>query len=218
VLNGIKLDRFDRAGDVFAVNCRPSNVGEKTEIAVELRGRSGTLHYNAVVEMAARMPASPEPPDLPELGPWTQSETYDGHVLFHRQRFQVIRSLDGISNVGIVGTLVGTGEMGWSPAPWCSDPALLDGGLQLAGLWTRQVLGGICLPMALGEFRTYRCGLSEGPVRCVVHARQVFDVRAVCDVRFVDQSGSLIAEMLGVETVLRPEEVMSASAASASRA
>ncbi|HZI58486.1 MAG TPA: SDR family oxidoreductase, partial [Verrucomicrobiae bacterium] len=218
VLNGIKLNRFDRAGEVFAINCQPSSDGNKAEITVELRGHTGTLHYSAVVEMAARLPVPPGPPELPDLGPWTQSEIYDGHVLFHRERFQVIRSLDGISNAGIAGVMVGTSEVTWPDEAWRIDPALLDGGLQLAGLWTRQVLGGICLPMALGELRLYRLGLAAGPVRCVVHARKVFDVRAVCDVSFIDPAGSLIAEMRGVETVLRPEEMLSASTAGASRA
>jgi hypothetical protein len=218
VLNGIKLDRFDRTGEVFAINCRTSSDGNKAEITVELRGRTGTLHYGAVVEMAARQPVPPDPPELPDLGPWTQSKIYDGHVLFHRERFQVIRSLDGISDAGIAGVMVGTSEVTWPNEAWRIDPALLDGGLQLAGLWTRQVLGGICLPMALGELRLYRLGLATGPVRCVVHARKVFDVRAVCDVSFIDPAGSLIAEMRGVETVLRPEEMLSASAAGVSRA
>ncbi|MBZ5504301.1 MAG: SDR family oxidoreductase [Acidobacteriia bacterium] len=218
VLNGIKLDRFERAGEVFAVNCRQSGGDEHAEITVELRGHSGTLHYSAVVEMAVRTPVPPQAPELPDLGPWTQSEIYDGHVLFHRERFQVIRSMDGISNAGIIGMLAGTNDVGWPSEAWCTDPALLDGGLQLAGLWTRQVLGGICLPMALADLRLYRPGLVTGPVRCVVHARQVFGARAVCDVSFVDPTGSLIVEMRGVETVLRPEEVLSASAAGASRA
>ena len=218
VLNGIKLDRFDRAGEILAVNCRQSGGDEHAEITVELRGCSGTLHYSAVVEMSERTPDSPQAPELPGLGPWTQSEIYDGHVLFHRERFQMIQSIEGISDEGIVGILAGTSDMDWPREAWCTDPALLDGGLQLAGLWTRQVLGGICLPMGLADFRIYRPGLVIGPVRCVVHARKVFDARAMCDVSFIDAEGSMIAEMRGVETVLRPEEVLSASAAGASRA
>jgi acyl transferase domain-containing protein len=218
VLKGIKLDRFDRAGEILTVQCRQSGGDGSAEINVELRGRSGTLHYSAVVEMAARTPDSPQAPELPGLGAWTQSEIYDGHVLFHRERFQVIQSMEGISDEGIAGVLAGTSAVNWPQEAWCTDPALLDGGLQLAGLWTRQVLGGICLPMALAEFCIYQRGLVSGPVRCVVHARKVFDARAMCDVSFMNAAGSMVAEMRGVETVLRPEEVLSASVAGASRA
>jgi len=71
--------------------------------------------------------------------------------------------MEGISDAGIVGMLAGTSNVGWPQEVWCTDPALLDGGLQLAGLWTRHVLGGICLPMALADFRIYRPGLVTGP-------------------------------------------------------
>jgi hypothetical protein len=218
VLSGIKLDRFDLAGDRFVVNCRQTSNGATPEIAVELRGRSRTLHYSAVIDMAARTPAAPAPPAPPELGRWTYAEVYDGHVLFHGERFQVIQSLDGVSRAGIAGTLAGARDLGWSPGAWCTDPAVLDGGLQLAVLWARQVLGGASLPMALGELRTYRRGLAEGPVRCVVHARQVHEERAVCDARFADASGVVIAEMLGVETVLRPGETIARTTAEPAKA
>lgn len=213
VLNGIKLDQFHQAGDVFTVNCRQTRAADKVEIAVELRARDGTLHYNAIVEMAACVPVAPPPPTPPELDGWNHSEIYDGRVLFHRARFQVIRSVDGVSRAGIAGTLIGAHKIGWPRDAKCTDPAVLDGGLQLAGLWTRHVLGATNLPMGFGELRAYRQGPVEGLVRCMVHAGHIQDMRTVCDVRFVDQSGSLIAEMLGVEMVLRPEEVFGAKAA-----
>jgi acyl transferase domain-containing protein len=218
VLNGIKLEHFHQGGDVFTVDCRQSSGGDKTEITAEIRGPRGTLHYSAVVEMAASLPLAPTPPAPPALERWTEAEIYDRHVLFHGKRFQMIQSLDGISSAGIVGMLAGVRELGWSRDAWRIDPAVLDGGLQLAGLWTRHVLGGTCLPMALKEFHAYSRGPIEGHVRCVVHARQVHDARAVCDITFVATSGALIAEMRGVETVLRPDEVLNASAVAASRA
>ncbi|MGH9347530.1 MAG: SDR family oxidoreductase, partial [Vicinamibacterales bacterium] len=212
VLRGIRLERFDQSGERFVVNGRQIANGASPELVVEVRGRSGTLHYSAVVEMAARPPAAPAPPALPELERWMHAQVYDGHVLFHGERFRVIRSLDGVSRFGIAGTLAGAREAGWSRGTWYMDPAVLDGGLQLAVLWARHVLGGASLPMSLGELRPYRRGLVDGPVRCVVHARQVHDTRAVCDVTLADAGGALVAEMLAVETVLRPGETASASA------
>ena len=72
-------------------------------------------------------------------------------------------------------------------------------------LWARHVLGGASLPMAVRELRSYREGLSEGPVRCVVSARETREARAVSDVVFTDASGAVVAELLGVETVKRPD-------------
>ena len=65
---------------------------------------------------------------------------------------------------------------------------------------------GASLPMAVRELRSYREGLAEGPVRCVVSARETHEVRAVSDVVFTDASGAVVAELLGVETVKRPDE------------
>jgi hypothetical protein len=60
--------------------------------------------------------------------------------------------------------------------------------------------------MALGEYRSYRDGLGEGPLHGVVHARKIHDERAVCDIAFSDAKGQVVAEMIGVETILRPGE------------
>lgn len=210
VLSGIKIHDFDRAVEFLVVNCQEISNGNGSELSVELRGRSGTLHYSGVVQMSPHELAAPATPSAPELEPWTRSEIYDGHVLFHREALQVIQSLDGISSAGIAGTLLGARGMNWPAGPWCTDPAALDGGLQLAAWWTHRVLGGASLPMALGELRLYRQGLFDGPVRCVVHARQVHSARSVCDISFIDSTGGLLAQMLDVESVLRPDLVNSA--------
>jgi malonyl CoA-acyl carrier protein transacylase len=212
VLSGIKIHDFDRTVDVLAVNSREISNGNGSELSVELRGRNGTLHYSGVVQMSSRAPVAPAAPPVPELEPWTRSEIYDGYVLFHREGLHVIQSLDGISPAGIAGTLVGASGMNWPVGPWCTDPAALDGGLQLAAWWTHRVLGGASLPMALGELRLYQQGLVDGPMHCVVHAREVHSARSVCDISFIDPTGALIAQMLGVESVLRPAEELTLSA------
>jgi hypothetical protein len=137
---------------------------------------------------------------------------YDGHVLFHGPGFQVINAVQGVSRDGIVGTLLGNSQVGWPLEAWCTDAAALDGGLQLALLWSRQVLGGAVLPMALGEYRSYRSGLNSGQVQGVVYGRKIHEARTVCDIAFVDGSGQLLAELIGVETVLRPGEAQAAPA------
>lgn len=212
VLSGIKIHDFDRAVEFLVVNCREISNGNGSELSVELRGRNGTLHYSSVVQMSSHLLAAPAAPSAPELEPWTHSEIYDGHVLFHREDFHVIQSLDGISAAGIAGMLVGMSGMNWPAGPWCTDPAALDGGLQLAAWWTHHVLGGASLPMALGELRLYRQGLADGPVHCLVHSRQVHAARSVCDISFIDSAGALIAQMLDVESVLRPAEELTLSA------
>ena len=178
-----------------------------------MRGRGDALHYRAAVDMARRPPAAPPTPSTPPLETFDAANLYDGHVLFHGPRFQVILDVEGLSRAGIAGTLQGCAATGWPGNGWRTDPALVDGGLQLAVVWARHVLGGASLPMAVRELRSYREGAAKGPVRCVVSARETRDVRAVSDVVFTDASGAVITELLGVETVKRPDEPGHAAAA-----
>jgi hypothetical protein len=59
--------------------------------------------------------------------------------------------------------------------------------------------------MAIGEYRSYRDGLTTGPVHGVVHGRVIHPQRTACDIAFSDASGQVVAELIGVETVLRPD-------------
>jgi len=214
VLRPLKLEHFDCGGDLVHVRCRQvAGDGDRAEISAELRGRSDALHYRAAVDMVRWPPAAPATPSTPPLEAFDAAGLYDGHVLFHGPRFRVILGVEGISYAGIAGTLQGGAATGWPGDAWRTDPALLDGGLQLAVVWTRHVLAGASLPMAVGEMRFYRDGLAEGPVRCVVSARETHEVRAVSDVVFIDASGAVVAELLGVETVKRPDEPATAATA-----
>jgi len=201
VLRGIKLDRFESDGDRFVVVCKPD---EGDRLKLELRGSAGALHYSAVAEAASGPQGAAGP--LPALGAWSGAPIYDGHMLFHGPMFRVIESIEGVSREGIAGIMTGARGRGWAEEPWHVDPAALDGALQFAVLWAREVLGGASLPMAVGAFHCAVEGALDGPIRCVVRGREVHAARAVCDVILEDRSGGLIAALRGVETVLRPGE------------
>jgi hypothetical protein len=192
-------------GDRFVVTAKQLSNGAGAEIGVELRGKGDVLHYSATVSMTTGAVAQPEIEPQPVLEKWTQAAVYDGHVLFHGPSFQVIDAVKGVSREGIVGTLSGTQKSAWAGEAWRSDAAAMDGGLQLALLWSKHVLGGAVLPMSMGEYRSYRDGLTEGPMQGVVHGRKIHDQRTVCDIAFSDATGQVVAEIIGVETVLRPD-------------
>jgi acyl carrier protein len=212
VLRGIKLGGFAAAGNRFVVSAHLLSNGMGAEIGVELRGKDNVLHYSATVGMTEIAVAAPAAETAPILDEWTQDAVYDGHVLFHGPSFQVIDSVQGVSRAGIIGTLSGTQQSAWPAESWRSDAAAMDGGLQLALLWSQHVLGGAVLPMAMGEYRSYRDGLSDGPLQSVVYGRKIHDARTVCDIAFSDASGQMIAELIGVETVMRPGETKTAPA------
>jgi hypothetical protein len=177
---------------------------------MELRGADGTLHYGATVELASPDLAPPAPTPAPvmalEACPWDVTDLY-GDLLFHGQAFRVIRTLEGCSREGLVGGLAGLEEMGWSGGPWETDVAMLDGGLQLARLWGIHMLGRASLPTALGEFRAYKPGPAQGAVRCEVRARVAAKHRTLTDIRFLDESGAMLAELRGVEMHLSGEKL-----------
>ncbi|WP_437590989.1 SDR family NAD(P)-dependent oxidoreductase [Sorangium sp. So ce1000] len=207
VLRGIKLAAYESGGEVFRVDCREVSNGHGAVLAAELRGPQGALHYAATIQM--QQPegrVAPKGPAAPALGPWPSGgDVYDGHTLFHGRDFQVIRRLDGVSRDGIAGTVVGLREAGWVAQPWKTDPAALDGGLQLATLWTQHVLGGAALPMSVGALHTFAEGPSDGPLRAVVRGQIVARDRTKADIAFVDDRGSLVAELRDVQYVLRPD-------------
>ncbi|MGK4007322.1 SDR family NAD(P)-dependent oxidoreductase [Sorangium sp. So ce1036] len=207
VLRGIKLAAYASGGEVFRVDCREVESGHGAVLAAELRGPQGALHYAATIEMQPPDGrAAPRGPTPPSLGPWTEGGAlYDGHVLFHGPGFQVIRGLDGVSREGIAGTVVGLREAGWVSQPWKTDPAALDGALQLATLWTRHVLGGAALPMSVGALHTFAEGPADGPLRAVVRGQIVARDRTRADIALVDPEGALVAELRDVQFVLRPD-------------
>jgi malonyl CoA-acyl carrier protein transacylase len=209
VLRGVRLNGFDREGDELTVACRQGASGESLEL--ELRGAAG-VHYMATVEMAADASAATPLGPAPPLEHWGDRQVYDGRVLFHGPSFQAIRALDGVSGEGVAGTLSGIRDLGWQDDGWRTDPAALDGALQLAILWSRHVLGAGTLPVAIESCRSYARGPSDGPLRAIVRRRTVHESRAVCDVALAGADGQLVAELVGVETVLRPDLAVGADA------
>jgi len=131
-------------------------------------------------------------------------DVYDGRMLFHGPQFQVIEEVQGISASGAVAVLTGAEQMGWNRATWHTDPAAIDGGMQVAVLWAEQVLGCATLPMGVTEIRTYQPGLYRGPTRCVVRARDVWSGGAECDIALLGEDGAVRAELFTVSLVPRP--------------
>ena len=206
VVRGIKLKRFEDHAERFVLSCRQLSNGHGAQLAVELTDAAGTLLYRARASMApstgAASVARPAHPS-PRLDDWGGAAIY-GDVLFHSDDFQVIRGLDGVGPDGISGTLAGVREAGWSWEDWHTDVAALDGGLQLILLWARRHLGGAALPMGISELRIDE-PLAEGPVRCVARCAGRGAQRGTADVVFLDATGRRVAELRGVDLVLRPD-------------
>jgi acyl-CoA thioesterase len=95
-------------------------------------------------------------------------------------------------------------QAGWKGHWETSDPAALDGGLQLALLWGKKVLGGATLPTGVGTYQVHRDELVDEPIHCTVNRSKVEKTKAICDIQFLSGEGQLLAELQGVETHLLP--------------
>ncbi|MFC8103401.1 SDR family oxidoreductase [Streptomyces sp. NPDC057363] len=209
VLDKVTLPRLAHDGHRLTVHGRRRDVGPPSGLEAELRDEDGASHFRAVLDFEAT---------LPEREPWAPgSETtepadttgravlYDGRTLFHGPRFHALRALGSVRPDGAEATVVGVAELGWGDDHWGTDPAAVDGALQLALLWTEHALAAASLPMAVAECRVHRRGPAPDGLRCVVRARKVHDTGARCDVALFDPDGALRTELLGVELVRRPD-------------
>ncbi|WP_371634028.1 SDR family oxidoreductase [Streptomyces sp. NBC_01259] len=179
--------------------------GSFPELEAELLGEDGPAHFRAVLDTGDGSPDAAAW-DVPDgLEPLARAESYDGKVLFHGPRFQALRSVHGVSELGAEATVAGLRALDWPGEHyWPLDPAAVDGALQLALLWGEEVLGAATLPMAVAECRVYRRGPVDGTVRCVVRGRKAHDAGARCDAALIDADGSVRLELIGVELVRRP--------------
>ncbi|MFD6194266.1 SDR family oxidoreductase [Streptomyces sp. NPDC060275] len=205
VLDKVTLPELAHGGHRFTLHGRRRLIGPPTGLEAELRDADGAPHFRAVLDFEAA-PSEQEPWDGPGDGDGTGHPLpYDGRTLFHGPRFQALRALRGVAAEGAEATVVGVSELGWGDAHWQTDPAAVDGALQLALVWADHALGSASLPMAVAECRVHRRGPAEDTLRCVVRARKVHDTGARCDVALFDPDGTLRVELLGVELVRRPD-------------
>ncbi|MCZ6612051.1 MAG: SDR family oxidoreductase, partial [Planctomycetota bacterium] len=203
VLRGLRLENFDSAPERLLLRARQLSNGGSVLLGVELydaEGDSrGAKRYAATVEMQPSLARMTEPvPTHDSLEPW-HGDIYGG-VLFHGKAFQAVLGIEGVCSDGLVGSLVGTSQLGWSEHGRHSDPGLLDGALQLALLWTEHLLSCASLPTAVDSVHLYRVGPVDEKVRCVLKGSKSSKQRVVCDICLVTASGEPIAELRGVQT------------------
>ncbi len=202
VLKGIRLGGFDNGGDRFVIEARPLPGNGGRELQLDMRGAGGTHHYSARAELS-REPATPgEASPHPPLDAWEGEEIYDD-LLFHRDAFELIEEMDGISDHGAGGRVRGVSSAGWEHGPWQLDAAALDGGLQVAVLYGHRMLGGASLPTTIGRLRAFRAP-GEGLLTATAHRRKVGSLSVTTDVLLSDDEGRPVAELTGVETHTYP--------------
>ena len=199
VLRGVTLDDFERQGDAMLVRCAPVE-GEPNRLTCTLSDSSGSAaYYSAAVEMGS---GSSILPTVSMAGPsgreLDREMCYRSDALFHGPAFQVLNSVDsGFSTA--TASLSGLKAAGWPGEGWATDPAALDGCLQLALVWSFEQLGRKVLPLRVGEVIRYRAGALGGGLRCELSNGEAKNSRAVCDLDLFDADNVLVASIKRLE-------------------
>ena len=222
VLKGLTLDDFDTGDLELIVTTRVSEAGPRqVQLNLDLaQAGSPRLHYRCTAILRATRPAEQDVGDhsadtlvVRDGEVLAPSDLYGG-VLFHGPAFQVLNhlevdatgqtmqaNLNGVLSMGWRGMELG--GMGRHGDSWVSDPAALDGALQMALLWTERTLGGSSLPTSIGSIRLLRPP-EDGQCSISLAARSTTKNKVVCDAVLRDSEGTVVAELSGIETHLLP--------------
>lgn len=201
VLSGLVVDGFatgSNLGLVLSVKSAEATAdGER--LALELHDpATGRMHYRCTADLTAD-PSRPTEVFEPTIGkPWT-GDVYGGDILFHGPSFQVIDEVTSVSDDGLVAELSGVISLDWPDEAWRSDPALLDGALQLALLWTGRQLGGGSLPTSIANVRLFDTP-QPGLHRATLVGGRATAAMATCDIWIHSATGNVIALLEGIET------------------
>jgi NAD(P)-dependent dehydrogenase (short-subunit alcohol dehydrogenase family) len=210
VLRGITLKNFTTGNDHFNISCQQiTNGTQPHRLALTLTAPGGGAFYSAEVEMSLQGQADnkvmrSEKNELPSWK-WNVSEIYKDK-LFHGPEFQVIRSLEGVSEEKATCFLNGINEMSWPDAFWKNDVAALDGGLQFAILWGKHNLNKTSLPTKIGAYHRYQTGPISGPIYCELNGKLLKNDRTLSDISFFNSEGMLAAKFCDVEMHMLSEK------------
>ena len=207
VLKGVILDGGPKTLRVHT--SRAKRDGATFVVETELRsthdGRDIT-HARGKALLIEELPAAPTVEDLAGL----REQSYEpgvagayGDVLFHGAHLQAIENVLGISERGIVADARSAPPPSeWMDAPlrsgWLGDPLVLDVGLQLGILWSRERLGAVSLPSFGARYRQYRSVFPLGGVRVALEVIESRPQYLAATITFVDSDG-VIARFEGCE-------------------
>ena len=197
VLKGIRLDGFENGGDRFRIEAQPLRDATATLLQMTLRDESGRPRYSARAELQAQPAAAAAELPLLALEPWSGDAPYPAQ-LFHRGAFELIEEVQGISDDGVAARVRGVQAAAWPEQDWQFDVAALDGGMQLAVLYGRRMLGGANLPTSIDAVRCYPTAACSGPITASAHRRAIASAAVTTDIYFVDANGQRFAELIGV--------------------
>ena len=201
VLKGIRIDNFEGRGTRLEISCEQVSNGSGARLNCELRSPGGPVHYRAMADMTDRSSphASPQEFEAPKTGaPWATEEVY-GPVHFHGPDFQVLKGVRSVGPQGGSALIASTRDIGWIGGPYATDPAAIDGGLQMAILMGMRAVGKTSLPTSVESLTIHIDEPTTGPLHCSIRSRSVTDMKTVSDAIVRTEDGRLLCELRGIE-------------------
>ncbi|RIE05258.1 SDR family oxidoreductase [Cohnella faecalis] len=187
------------------LTCRDRSDGlAQATLSFELRGADGQLHYTADVEMGIKAEVAPtcraaESTSGGADWGWSLSDIYDRNRLFHGPGFRVIRELTGLVDEGAEAIFWHDDSTAWSLREGGIDPAMIDGGLQLARLWGLRTFGEPTLPTTIGSYGAYGSLPEDRPVVCRIRSERRGRYKTVSQLTWLNEAGEIVAELRDVE-------------------
>ena len=202
VLSGITmaLDSSEKPSLLFEI-AEPRLDGLRDVLVSDETGRP---RYRACLDIfdAAQRSGNSISPAIGELTlnawPMSVTEAYE-KTLFHGPSFASIATLEGVCAHGGASLLKRSCDLGWQQQYWSTDPAMLDGGLQLGLLWASLHQPSLVLPQKIGRLVQYRTAPEASLIRCTFRAKLVNEKRIDFDFYYATQDGELIAEIIDAE-------------------
>ncbi len=203
VLRGVSLGD-EKTGRLLHVDFTNVHQNGTLTLQLELRGPDEVVHYRCQAELDSG-PALMTNPASFQRGsgaswPWTIEQAYD--QLFHGPDFHVLRSLDSIGETSASATLNGVQLKEWEGGPWTTDPAALDGGLQVALLWGIHRTGRQSLPSAIKSVKFHHADDHSAWVHCDVMTKAVGPYQHTFDIHLTSPAGEPIVDLIDVDMTL----------------
>ena len=189
VLRGVRLRTLEE-GEALRVRAERTTDGA----TLELFDSTGELAYTAKARVAGD---APQQLDIPAPTGEFDGVIYDGKLLFHGPTLRVLHDVRQPGDDGMSAGVLRSSQVGWTDSQYATDPAALDGAMQLAVLWTARRVPGLSLPLRVDQFR--KLGDFSGDLALRLRGRASSNTRTITDVDVVDTDGRLVATLRGVE-------------------
>ena len=215
VLKGIPLPAFDERPARLRVRIEP-DAKDPAALNVTLYDDAGVARFAAQVVQQPPSSAETIRKIAETSAAWPHAAVAGadlyGAQLFHGPAFATLQQVDRLGEYGARADLAVSCAVGWESAPlappWRTDPALIDGGLQLARVWGYERLQQLTLPTAAETFVVHEPGMlvAGRAVRCIVEGKPIGQAGTRSNLWYVDAaSGALIAEVRGLEMYVSSE-------------